>query len=178
MPSTWVHAVIDLIAYGRPYFDLHKEKDKPYETLGWNHRQIAHEWYQAFWKKWTLDEPFPVHLREDILKIESINGPNKAEERMACVDHDYIDRMWDNLSAQEKKYRERFFAWVLFNPKILKEWAGVDVLENRIQRAIEDREVWEDCPELKFEYRRLRKYVEAVKERDKVLQNKGKRDSP
>ena len=30
MASAWVHAVIDIIAYGRPYFDLHKEKVSRY----------------------------------------------------------------------------------------------------------------------------------------------------
>ncbi|MDP2753312.1 MAG: hypothetical protein Q8P40_02850, partial [Nitrospirota bacterium] len=37
MANVWVHAVIDLIAYGKPYFDLHKEKDKPHEILGSRH---------------------------------------------------------------------------------------------------------------------------------------------
>ena len=34
MPSAWVHAAIDLIAYGRPYFGLHKKKDKAYCSVG------------------------------------------------------------------------------------------------------------------------------------------------
>jgi hypothetical protein len=48
MAYAWVHAVIDLIAYGRPYFGLHKEKDKPYELLGPNHRIINPDWYQSY----------------------------------------------------------------------------------------------------------------------------------
>jgi hypothetical protein len=170
MPSGWVHAVIDLIVYGRPYFNLHKEKDKPYETLGWNHRKIGHEWYQAFGENWTLDRPFPVCLRELISKIRSINGPNKAEELMAYVDHDYIDKIWDSLLPQEKKYREGFFAWILFNPGILKEWTGVDVLEGRIQRLIDGREVWEYCSELKSEYEQLCSYAKVVIENNGILQ--------
>jgi hypothetical protein len=34
MPNAWVHTVIDLIVWGRPYFWLHKEKDKPHKILG------------------------------------------------------------------------------------------------------------------------------------------------
>jgi hypothetical protein len=28
MPNGWVHATIDLIAFGQPYFDLHQKKVK------------------------------------------------------------------------------------------------------------------------------------------------------
>ena len=82
---------------------------------------------------------------------------------MAYVDHDYIDRTWDDLSDLERKYWEGFFTYVLFSPKILKEWAGVDVLEGKIQRIINGSEVWENCPELKREYERLLNYVKAFK---------------
>ena len=64
MPDGWVHAVIDLIGYGRPYFDLHKEKDKPSQTLGWEHRIVGHDWYQAFGEKWTFDKSFPTWLKD------------------------------------------------------------------------------------------------------------------
>ena len=171
MPSAWVHAVIDLIAYGRPYFDLHKEKDKPHEFLGSNHRIVNHDWYQAYGRSWNFCEPFPCWIKESIRILGNEEGADKAEEQMAWVDHDYIDRIWDNLSSQEKKYREGFFAWILFNPGILKEWAGVDVLGGRIQRLIDEREVWGYYPELKLEYKRLCKYVKAIKDKDEVLQN-------
>lgn len=163
MPSAWVHAVIDIVAYGRAYFDLHKEKDEPYRTLRWRHREIRHEWYQAFGEKWTFNHPFPTFLRDQILKTSETSGASEAEKHMAYVDHDYIDRTWDDLSDPERKYWEGFFAYVLFSPKILKEWAGVDVLEGRIQRVINGREVWENCPELKCEYERLLNYVKAFK---------------
>lgn len=38
----------------------------------------------------------------------------------------------------------------------------MDVLEGRIQRLVNGREMWEGCPELKQEYRRLCRYVAAV----------------
>jgi len=44
-------------------------------------------------------------------------------------------------------------------------------LGGRIQRLIDEREVWWYYPELKLEYKRLCKYVKAVKDKDEVLQN-------
>ena len=171
MPNGWVHAVIDLIAYGRPYFDLHKEKDKAHEYLGPDHRTVDHYWYQAYGRLWNFHEPFPAWLNESIRISGNAKGAEKAEEKMAWIDHDYIDRVWDNLSLQERKYNEGFFAWILFNPRILKKWARVDVLSGRIQRLIDGHKVWEYCSELKLGYKRLYKYVNTVKNEDNVLLN-------
>ncbi len=33
MPSSWVPAVMDLIACGRPYFELHQKKDAHLQGL-------------------------------------------------------------------------------------------------------------------------------------------------
>jgi len=171
MANGWIHAVIDLLAYGRPYFDLHKEKDKASKTLGRYHRKIDHEWYQLFGKEWTFDDPFPFRLKDKISKIRNIDGPAEAEKQMAFVDHDYVDKIWDELSSQEKKYWEGFFVWLIFKPKILKEWTGVDVLQGKIQRVIDGCRVWENCPKLKFEYIRLCKYVKVVKNKSEILQD-------
>lgn len=38
----------------------------------------------------------------------------------------------------------------------------VDVERGRILRLVENQEVWEDCLELRSEYRRLRRHVETV----------------
>ena len=168
MPNGWVHATIDLIAFGRPYFDLHREKDKAHETLGPQHRLVNHEWYQAFEKFWTFPDPFPSWLKESIQALENAEG---AEEQMVSIAHEYLDRVWDGLSLPERKYWESFFIWLLFNPRILKNWAGVDVVNSRIHRVVEDRKIWEGCPDTKVEYERLRRYVEAVKSNDDILQD-------
>jgi hypothetical protein len=90
---------------------------------------------------------------------------------MAWVDHDYIGRIWDDLSDQERRYWKGFFAWMLFSSEVLKNWAGVDVLDSKIQRIIKNHEVWESCPELKSEYINLCNYVKTAIENDKILQN-------
>ena len=60
---------------------------------------------------------------------------------------------------------------MLFNPRILKGWAGVDVMNGRIHRVVEDQEIWEDCAELKFQYKNLCRYVEVVINNDQILQD-------
>ena len=170
MPSAWVHATIDLIVLGRHYFDLHQEKDKPHETLGPEHRILLHDWYQAFGKVRNFSDPFPDWLNTSIQALGDEAGPDRAEQHMAMNAHDYWDRVWDALSFPERKYREAFFIWLLLNPRILENWAGVDVVNGKIHRVIDGEETWEDCPEVRSEYRRLRKYVEAVRTKDKILQ--------
>lgn len=169
MPSGWIHGVIDLIAYGKPYFDMHKEKDMAYKILGRKHRIVNHEWYREYGKSWSFREPFPARLKGSIRILKNKQGADKSERQMAYIDHDYIDRVWDTLSSEERKYCEGFFAWVLCNPEILKKWGGVDVVCGKIQRLLDGYEIWEVCPDLKSEYKRLRKYVETVIERDKTL---------
>jgi len=171
MPNGWLHATIDLIAFGRPYFDLHQEKDKAHKTLRSEHRIVKHEWYQAFGKFWTFSDPFPPWLKGFIQAMRDTEGIDRAEEQMVSTSHEYLDRVWDILSLPERKYWESFFIWVLFNPRILKNWAGVDVVNGRIRRVVEDREIWEFCTDTKSEYERLRRYVEVVKSNDEIIQD-------
>jgi hypothetical protein len=164
-----MHAVLNLVVYGRPYIDIHQHKDRWSKRLGRRHRSVEHEWYQDYGKSWDFRDPFPRWLKEYTKMLAREEGPEEAEKQMASVDHDYFDRIWDNLSHQERRYREGFFIWVLFNPKILREWAGVDVLEGRIYRLIDGREIWENCSEVKCEYQRLCRYVKRVKEKNEDL---------
>ena len=170
MASAWVHATIDLLAFGRPYFDLHGGKDKAHEILGPCHRIVNHDWYWEFEKLWTFSDPFPYRLKESIQMLKDAKGADRAEERMVSDVHDYLDRIWDDLLGLERKYWEAFFAWLLFNPRVLKDWGGVDVLNGKIHRVVDGQEMWEDCPATKSEYERLCRYVEVVKSNDKSLQ--------
>ena len=171
MPSGWVHATFDLITCGRPYFDLHKQKDKDHDTLGPEHRIVNHEWYWAFRKHWTLSDPFPPRIKNLIHRVSDAKGANKAEEKMVWIAHDYLDRLWNVLSESERWYCETFLIWVLSDTQILRVWAGVDVLKGKIQRIVEGEEIWEDCPELAREYKRLCPYVGAVRRNEKALRD-------
>lgn len=170
MPSAWLHATIDLIYFGRSYFDLHKEKDKPHETLGLEHRVENHKYYEQFSKLWTLSNPFPSEVMESIQILSDTVGEDAAEAQQVYCTHDYIDKVWDGLSYAKKRYCDGFCIWLLFNPYVLKNWAGVDVLEGKIHRVVEGQEIWEDCPEVKSKYKSLIRYVEAVICNDRGLQ--------
>jgi hypothetical protein len=162
MPNAWVHATIDLIAYGRSYFDLHKRKDQWSKTLGSSHRIMDHDWYWKLNCEWNLNRPFPIHE----LHAVSFALCHHAEEIQSYVSHDYWDRIWNGLSPEERKYDEAFFLWLLIHPSILKDWAGVDVLRGKIHRSVGGTNKWYPCPAVRQEYRRLRAYAESVKARD------------
>lgn len=177
MPNGWVHATIDLIVLGRPYFQIHQKKDEPYKTLGSKHREVNHDWYNAFGELWTFPNPFPARQTEYIKYLNSSEGADIAEEYQVSISHDVLDKNWDCLSSQDRKYWESFYIWVLFNPKILKNWAGVDVDNSRIRRLIKNRVVWEYCPETKSQYKNLFNYVKVVLKKDQILQDMLKRYS-
>lgn len=160
MPSGWVHATVDLIAFGKTYFLKHKEKDAPWKELGRRHRSVNHQYYNLFGKLWNFQNPFPSHVKEAVAKVEDTNV---AEQIQSWNSHDYLDRLWDNWSEKERRKFEKFCMYLLRRPKKLKEWAGVDVKKNKIKRVIDGQEVWEDCPEVNTEWKILKRYVKAVK---------------
>lgn len=116
MPSGFVHAVIDLIAYGRPYFGLHQHKDRWSKILGRKHRALEHQWYQGFGKLWDFGDPFPRWLKDYTEMLAREEGPAGAEKLMAWVNHDHIDRRWDDLSRFQRRYWEGFFIWLILSP--------------------------------------------------------------
>jgi hypothetical protein len=164
-----VHATVDLIAFGKPYLNVHQEKDKAARTLGSWHRKVDHPWYWQFGKDWTFADPFPEWLRQSIANSADTVGPDHAETQEVILTHEYVDRVWDELSRPERKYWEGFMVWLLLNPALLKTWAGVDVCEGTIHRVVDGQEIWEPCVELKRLYKELKRYAEFVKWKDPVL---------
>jgi hypothetical protein len=156
----YIHQTIDLITNGRTYAHVHHRKDAAAQTMpGARHRAIGHEWYQRYELEWNHSDPFPQSAREIIQKLNAACGPDVAEERMSSDSHDFIDRIWDELSREHRLHREGFFAWLVFHPELLEQWAAVDVIGGRIKRTVNGDEVWEDCPEVIGEYRVLRREV-------------------
>ncbi len=160
MPAGWVLQTLDLIFWGCSYPNVHKVKDAQSQiTPGRRHRDVCHDWYQSFGKLWDFSKPFPDWLQERIRQLGEIKGPDTAETEQASLSHDFIDRTWDGLSKEKRKYWEGFFAWLVYRPDLLRTWAGVDVSEGKIHRTIGGQEVWEDSPETVHNYRRLRREV-------------------
>ncbi len=160
MAPGFVHETLDLTCFGRVYRHIHKSKDEHAQRApGLRHRAFGHDWYRRYPQQWNLDDPFPTWLKEEIKNVRDRSGPEAAEERMASDSHDYLDRIWDEMSQPERHYWEGFFVWLLYHPDLLECWAGVDVLRGRISRTIHGESVWENSPETVEEYRSLRRRV-------------------
>jgi len=164
MAAGWVHKTLDLIAFGQIYRHVHQKKDAESQRIpGLRHREVGHSWYWEFQRLWDFSDPFPDWLKDTIQSLKEAEGAGVAEERMVSDAHDYLDRIWDDLPKADKNYWEGFFVWLLYNPEVLEDWAGVDVLSGRIHRIIKSQEIWEDSPETKLEYKRLRRDVSRHK---------------
>jgi len=164
MAAGSVHKAIDLIAFGRIYHHVHQKKDEESQrTPGLRHKEVGHGWYLDFQKLWDFCNPFPDWLKETIQGMKETEGAGVAEERMVSDAHDYFDRVWDDLPKADRNYWEGFFVWLLYNPEVLKDRAGVDVLSGRIHRIIEGQEIWEESPETTLEYKRLYRDVSRHK---------------
>ena len=166
MPNKLVHGVHALIAFGQPYSHVHKRKDAFSQRMpGARHRQVKHRKYQAFGRTWDFTYPFATNECRQIERVRRWKGTAVAEEYMASLSHDVDDRIWDfdGISRSERaairNYWEAFCAWLILNPDILKEWAGVNVMEGRVLRLIDGVEVWEDEPALIGAYAALYNHV-------------------
>ena len=176
MPSGFVHDVQTLVALGRTYHQVHRHKDAAAAKIpGRCHRRIRHGWYHAFGRVWNLVTPFPESVKNTITKCCATSGAIRAEEYMASLGHDYSDRLWDfeQLGLSERnftrKYSESFWVWIVLNPLVLRDWAGVDVFDGRIERHIDGELIWEDAPEVMLEYQDLRARAHFLLRVDKRL---------
>ena len=160
MAAGWVHASMDLMAFGRSYFDLHKYKDHPWKELGYEHRQVNHNWYNEFEKSWNFDKPFPPIID---MRTRAFETDEQGEKYQSWISHDYLDRVWDTLDFERRRNFEQACKWFLENPEELNRVYEIDVFRGLIFRVVNGKEVTENCPELVGEYRRLRAYVDKVK---------------
>src|SRR3989344_6069007 len=144
MAAGWVHATIDLMSFGRSYFDLHQSKDSPWRELGYKHRKVNHEWYNVFGKIWDFNEPFPpiVHM-----KTNAIENEDEAEKFQSMISHDYLDKIWDTLNKNQRRNVEQMCKWYLEHPDELNRMCGVDVNKGLIYRVVDGKEVTEHCPQ-------------------------------
>ena len=163
MADAWVHAVLSLIAFGKTYFDLHKQIDSWSQELGYEHRVMGHDYYQAYGRLWNMGTPFPEKVWEHSRKTRERYGNDEAEREAVQLSHCYFDRVWDNFSREEKRQIELALAKFMSDPELLKNSAGVDVFEGRIQYKLDTGDVsWVDEPDLVYEYWRLVRYIEEV----------------
>lgn len=178
MAIGFVHDIQALIAFGYTYHEVNRKKDAAAARIpGLRHRRLRHGWYRAFGRRWDFAEPFPDAVKRRTQRIFDMTGPTRAEEYMVSVSHDYLDRIWDfdGLSREDRrfarKYWEAFHLYLVLNPKVLKDWAGVDVVAGRIHRLVDGQETWEDAPQVKPEYQRLRARAYFLLRLDRALRH-------
>jgi len=170
MASAWVHAVLSIIAFGKPYFDLHQQMDSWSQELGYKHRVMGHDYYQAYGRLWNIDDPFPEWVLEHCRKTRQRHGDEEAEKEAVQLSHCYFDRIWDDFPREQRENLELALAWFISDPKLLKDRAAVDVIEGKIQYQLDDGELaWVDDPKLLNEYNRLIAYIESVLHRKGVV---------
>jgi len=163
MANAWVHAVLSLIAFGRTYFDLHKQIDSWSQELGYEHRAMGHDYYKAYGRLWNMEDPFPEKVWEHSRKTRERYGNDEAEKEAVQLSHCYFDKIWDDLSSGQRNNIELALAKYASSPELLKRSAGVDVIEGKIQYKLDTGDVtWADEPELVYEYERLIRYIEEV----------------
>ena len=160
MPAGWIHRMHDVIVFGQTYPEIHRSKDAcALKVPGRRHREVGHEWYQKFGKDWDFSNPFPESVNQQVRDLGRSQGPDVAERLQVDRAHDCLDRTWDDLSKECREFWQGFFVWLVYRPDLLKSWAGVDVMGGTIQRSYNGCEVWEDCPEVREQYKRLRREV-------------------
>ena len=170
MASAWVHAVLSLIVFGKPYFDLHKQVDSWSEELGQQHRIMGHDYYQAYGILWNMDNPFPECIWEHSRKTRERYGDEEAEKEAVQLSHCYFDRIWDNFSREQRENLELALARFVSDHELLKNSAGVDVIEGKIQYQLDGGQLaWVDDPELPNQYHRLIAYIESVLHRKGIV---------
>src|SRR5215470_10694743 len=99
MPAGCFHEIVDFVVFGTTNRKVHQRKDAPAQNMpGIRHREVGHDWYQSYDKQWDFLNPFPDFLHSEIEALRKDVGLQAAEERMASDAHDYLDRIWDDLS--------------------------------------------------------------------------------
>lgn len=104
-----------------------------------------------------------------ILKIcvKTIGGSQKIAKTLAlarCSDPPRRTTTWLAHLGRKKDV-------VQLNPEVLKDWAGVDVVAGRIHRVVDGEEIWENAPELRPEYERLRALAYLLLRLDRELRH-------
>lgn len=123
MAPRWIHEFFDVLTFGRSYWRMHKRIDKAHETLRWEHRKVEHEYYQMFKHH---------NLNEFLRNIPQLSSSSKNIYAGVKLAHCLVDRMWDELSSEERKG----WIWVFRHM----------ILEGQVKCMSH---YWEDCQKLR-----------------------------
>jgi len=94
MAPRWIHEFFDLLTFGRSYWQIHKKIDNWSKIYGVEHRKLEHEYYQMF-KTCSLNE-----FLQSVPQL--LYGLRNIEEGVKLT-HCIVDKVWDELSLEQKK---------------------------------------------------------------------------
>jgi hypothetical protein len=94
MAPRWIHEFFDILTFGRSYWQIHKRIDQYPKTLGVKHRELEHPFYNML----------KNHDSNDFLKSvpQLLSGLKSVEESVKLV-HCIVDKVWDELSLEQRK---------------------------------------------------------------------------
>ncbi len=125
MPPGWIHETIDMIAWGRIYWSVHKRKDRFWRELGTRHRIKEHALYQEGLARikggmhvedvlnWMFE------CAKELTKSDWERGlsPDVIEARQAEMAHDCWDLLWDDFTSAERLGIANAFRDVVLSPE-------------------------------------------------------------
>jgi len=125
MPPGWIHQTIDMIAWGRIYWSVHKDKDRYWRELGTGHRIMEHPLYQKGLACAEAGKPledvlnFMYDLARQRTQADWQEGlcPDDIEARQAAMAHDCWDLLWDDLTPEERTGIAGAFRDVVLRPE-------------------------------------------------------------
>ena len=110
MPPGWIHETIDMIAWGRVYWSVHRRKDRFWPELGTKHRIREHDFYQK--GRTLIKQGVPIEevlnwmyqYAKERTKSEWKEGlpADVIEARQAGMAHECWDLLWDDFTSAER----------------------------------------------------------------------------
>lgn len=164
MPRRWLHELIDLCTLGKSFWWVHREKDKPWEFLGPDHREVRHretvEWIVGLFRKAgrMLPQLPPEEFYHDLRKVlEEFTSSEIMEqyreflkklppEANATIQHEAVDEIWSTYDYKTKRFVVNEALKTLFEGKSLWHSIGMEDL-----RPTENEEL-----------KKLREYVQRI----------------
>lgn len=128
MAPRWIHEFFDVLTFGRSYWRIHKKIDKWFEVYGVEHRKLEHEYYQMF-KNHDLNE----FLKSVPQLLHALKNIEEGVKLAHCV----VDKVWDELSLEQKKGSIYIFQRLILEGQVRCEplyWEDFQKLRDYIER--------------------------------------------
>ena len=109
MAPRWIHEFFDILTFGRSYWRVHREEDEASKYLGVEHRKVKHEFYQMF--KHCDSNVFLRRIPELLPALKDREGGIK-------LIHSLIDKVWDELSLEQRRESASVFKRLILEGQV------------------------------------------------------------